>query len=152
MDRPQRLARRAQAIAIACLAVLVPLQIFVGDGSGLVAERYQPAKIAAFEGRWETMAGAPLLLFAWPDQAAETNYLEIGVPKLASLILTHSLDGQVRGLKEFAPEDRPHVFTVFWAFRVMVGIGFLMLFVVGWSLLWWRRAGCTTAACCWRPR
>ena len=139
MDRPPHLARRAHKIAVATLAILVPLQIFVGDASGLVAEKHQPAKVAAFEGRWETMAGAPLLLFAWPDQAAETNHLEVGIPKLASLILTHSLDGEVRGLKEFAPQDRPHVVTVFWAFRFMVGIGVLMLVVAGWSLLWWRK-------------
>ena len=69
MDRPPQVARRAHSIAVAALAILVPLQIFVGDASGLVAEKHQPAKIAAFEGRWETMAGAPLLLFAWPDQA-----------------------------------------------------------------------------------
>ena len=138
-DRPPWLARRAQAIAIAALAILVPLQIFVGDASGLVAEKYQPAKVAAFEGRWETMAGAPLLLFALPDQSAEMNHFELGVPKLASLILTHSLDGEVRGLKEFLPADRPHVAIVFWAFRVMVGIGALMLLVTVWSLLWWLR-------------
>jgi len=137
MDRPPQVARRAHSIAIAALAILVPLQIFVGDASGLVAERHQPAKIAAFEGRWETMAGAPLLLFAWPDQGAETNHFEIGIPRLASLILTHSLDGEVRGLKEFAPQDRPHVVTAFWAFRIMVGIGVLMLAVAGWNLLWW---------------
>jgi cytochrome d ubiquinol oxidase subunit I len=101
MDRPPQVARRAHSIAVAALAILVPLQIFVGDASGLVAEKHQPAKIAAFEGRWETMAGAPLLLFAWPDQRAETNHFEIGIPRLASLILTHSLDGEVRGLKEF---------------------------------------------------
>jgi cytochrome bd ubiquinol oxidase subunit I len=139
MDRPPQLARRAHSIAIAALAVLVPLQIFVGDASGLVAEKHQPAKIAAFEGRWETMAGAPLLLFALPDQAREANRLEIGIPKLASLILTHNLNGEVRGLKEFAPQDRPHVFTAFWAFRVMVGVGVLMLAIVGWSLTWWWR-------------
>jgi cytochrome bd ubiquinol oxidase subunit I len=139
MDRPPQLARRAHAIAIAALAVLVPLQIYVGDASGLVAEKYQPAKVAAFEGRWETMKGAPLLLFALPDQAAETNHFEIGVPKLASLILTHRLDGEVRGLKEFPPGDRPYVAIVFWAFRFMVGIGVLMLLVTGWSLfMWWR--------------
>lgn len=138
MDRPPQLARRAHSIAVAALAVLVPLQIFVGDASGLVAERYQPAKVAALEGRWETMAGAPLLLFALPDQAAEMNRAEIGIPKLASLILTRRLDGEVRGLKDFPPEDRPHVAIVFWAFRLMVGLGVLMLLVTAWSLWLWR--------------
>jgi cytochrome d ubiquinol oxidase subunit I len=96
MDRPPQAARRAQRIAVAALAILVPLQIFVGDASGLVAEEHQPAKVAAFEGRWETMRGAPLLLFALPDQTAGTNRLEVGIPKLASLILKHSLDGEAR--------------------------------------------------------
>ena len=74
-------------------------------------------------------AGAPLILFAWPDMEAEENHFEIGIPYLSSLILTHELEGKVPGLKQFAPQDRPYVPIVFWTFRIMVGIGFLMLFV-----------------------
>ena len=86
------------------------------------------------EGHWEGGAGAPLILFAWPDMEAEENHFEIGIPYLSSLILTHELEGKVPGLKQFAPQDRPYVPIVFWTFRIMVGIGFLMLFVGGLRL------------------
>ena len=112
------------------LLVLAPLQIVIGDLHGLNTFEHQPAKVAAMEGHWETVAGAPLILFGWPDQAAEVTRFALEIPKLGSLILTHDLDGVVRGLKEWPPEDRPPAATVFWAFRVMVGIGFLMLFMV----------------------
>ncbi len=121
-------------------AVLIPLQIFVGDLHGLNTFEHQPAKVAAMEGLWETEHGAPLLLFAWPDEASRSNRYEIAVPKLASLILTHELDGEVRGLNDF-PDAHPPVAMVFWSFRVMVGVGLLML-AVSW-LAWWqlRRRG-----------
>ena len=138
MDRPPALARRAFRISIAALAFFVPAQIFAGDMSGLVAEKYQPMKVAAMEGRWDTVRGAPLILFAIPDQAAERNHYEVGIPNVASLILTHEFDGEVRGLKEVPPRDRPQVFVVFWAFRIMAGIGFLILFVTMWGLYLWR--------------
>jgi cytochrome d ubiquinol oxidase subunit I len=96
-------------------------------------------KLAAIEGHWETVRGASLILFAWPDQARETNRYEVSVPKLGSLILTHELDGKVAGLKEVGPELRPPVAPVFFGFRVMVGIGILMLTLVAWSALQWRR-------------
>ncbi|MBI1777127.1 MAG: cytochrome ubiquinol oxidase subunit I [Proteobacteria bacterium] len=123
------------------LSVLVPLQIFLGDRHGLNTLDYQPAKLAAIEARWDTAAGVPLTLFAIPDQANETNHFAIDVPRLGSLILTHSLDGEIKGLKEWKAEDRPPVAIPFFAFRIMVGIGMLMLALL--VLSWWLRAkGC----------
>jgi cytochrome d ubiquinol oxidase subunit I len=122
------------------LTVLVPLQIFIGDQHGLNTLHYQPAKLAAIEARWDTVRGAPLTLFAWPDASAETNRLAIDVPALGSLILTHDLNGEVRGLKDFPKQDRPPVALPFFAFRVMVGVGLLMLALVALSwLLRWRK-------------
>jgi cytochrome bd ubiquinol oxidase subunit I len=122
--------------ALTLLGVLVPLQIFIGDQHGLNTREYQPAKLAAIEGRWETASPAPLTLFAIPDQSGENNKYAIELPYLGSLILTHSLDGTVQGLKDFPADQRPPVAIVFFAFRVMVGIGFLMLGIValGWLL------------------
>lgn len=121
-------------------ALLVPLQVLVGDLHGLNTLEHQPAKVAAMEGVWQTTAGAPLLLFAVPDEATRSNHLEIGIPKLASLILTHELNGSIRGLDEFKGAHPP-VKPVFYGFRVMVGTGVLMGVVafVGLGLLWRRR-------------
>ena len=119
------------------LTVLVPLQIILGDAHGLNTREHQPAKLAAIEARWETAREVPLTLFAIPDAANETNHFAIDVPYLGSLILTHSLDGEVKGLKEWAPQDRPPVAIPFFAFRIMVGIGLLMLALVAAS--WWLR-------------
>src|SRR5690606_15258810 len=99
----------------------------IGDFHGLNTMEHQPIKIAAMEGNWETTRGMPLLLFAIPDQEAERNHMEVGIPRLGSLILTHDWDGEVLGLKEVAPEERPPVWIGFWAFRIMVGIGMLMI-------------------------
>ncbi|MEM1437934.1 MAG: cytochrome ubiquinol oxidase subunit I [Pseudomonadota bacterium] len=107
-------------------ALLAPLQIVAGDLHGLNTLEHQPAKVAAMEGVWETQKGAPLVLFALPDEDTKQNRFAIEIPKLASLILTHDLDGEVKGLNEFEGE-RPPVAAVFWSFRVMVGIGMLML-------------------------
>lgn len=128
----QRFVERAKtmmSMALGMILLAAPLQIVVGDLHGLNVLEYQPAKLAAMKGHWETRRGAPLVLFGLPDQEAEVNHFEIAIPKLSSLILTHDLDGELKGLKEWAPADRPPVFIVFWAFRTMVGIGFLMLFV-----------------------
>ncbi len=121
-------------------ALLVPLQVLVGDLHGLNTLEHQPAKVAAMEGVWQTESGAPLLLFAVPDEATRSNHLEIGIPKLASLILTHDLDGTIRGLDEFKGAHPP-VKPVFYGFRVMVGTGVLMgvAAFVGLGLLWRRR-------------
>jgi cytochrome bd ubiquinol oxidase subunit I len=127
--------------ALVLLGILVPLQIFIGDQHGLNTLKYQPAKLAAIEANWETRSHAPLTLFGIPDMAAETNNYAIEVPDLGSLILTHSLDGAVPGLKDFPPDQRANVTIVFFAFRVMVGIGLLMLAIValGWLLYSRRR-------------
>ncbi len=102
------------------------LQPFVGDQHGLNTLKYQPSKVAAMEGAWETERGAPLRLFAWPDQAEARNKYVLEIPLLSSLILTHSLDGEVKGLKAWSRDDWPPVALVFYAFRVMVGIGILL--------------------------
>jgi cytochrome d ubiquinol oxidase subunit I len=106
-------------------AVLIPIQVFVGDQHGLNTLEHQPAKIAAMEGLWQTERGAPLVLFAWPDEQARTNRFALEIPQGASLILTHHLDGEVRGLDDF-PGLHPPVAPVFWGFRLMVGLGVLM--------------------------
>lgn len=128
--------RSALRTSLFMAALLIPLQIFVGDLHGLNTKEHQPAKIAAMEGVWETERGAPLLLFAIPDQEARENHYELGIPGLASLILTHEWDGEVKGLNEFVTEDgtalHPRVAPVFWSFRVMVGTGVLML-MVSWA-------------------
>ena len=111
-------------------AVLIPAQIVVGDLHGLNTLKYQPAKLAAMEGIWETQNGVPAVLFAIPDQATQSNRYEIAIPKLASFYLTHDWNGEVKGIKEFG-DQHPPVGPVFWAFRIMVGVGLLML-AVSW--------------------
>jgi cytochrome d ubiquinol oxidase subunit I len=137
-DRHREGAMLMLKLATAFAAITVPLQIFVGDLHGLIVHEHQPVKLAAMEGHWETRRGAPLLMFAVPDEANETNRYAVGIPKLGSLIVTHDLDGEIRGLKEVPPEERPPVAPVFYGFRVMVGIGILMLITAFWSLLRWR--------------
>jgi len=130
-------------LAVGFAAITVPLQIFVGDLHGLKVHEHQPVKLAAIEGHWETQRGAPLILFAWPDSQQEKNHYEVAVPKLGSLIITHALEGEIAGLKSVPPEERPPVAPVFFAFRVMVGIGLLMLALVIWSAVLWRRGTLT---------
>jgi cytochrome d ubiquinol oxidase subunit I len=115
-------------------AALIPLQILAGDMHGLNTLEHQPAKVAAMEGIWETERGADLRLFAVPDEAARTNHFEITLPNMASVILTHSWEGEVKGLNEFEGKHPP-VAPVFYAFRIMVGIGMLML-LVSWIGAW----------------
>jgi cytochrome d ubiquinol oxidase subunit I len=121
-------------------ALLIPLQFFVGDQHGLNTLEHQPEKIAAMEGIWTTERNAPLRLFAIPDDEAGVNRFEITVPGLASLILTHSWNGEIRGLSEFAGKHPP-VAPVFFAFRIMVGVGVLMLAVSWWAAWQLRRGG-----------
>jgi len=136
--RPTSLeARTMMSITLWLLTVLVPLQIFIGDQHGLNTLEHQPAKVAAMEALWETTSGMPLVLFTIPNDAAATNNFTIEIPKLGSLILTHSLDGTVKGLKDFPADQRPPVALPFYAFRAMVGIGLLMLALVVSS--WWLR-------------
>lgn len=120
-------------------AVLIPLQILSGDLHGLNTLQHQPAKIAAMEGLWNTREGADLLLFAIPREDMRENLFEIKIPRLASLILTHDWNGRVQGLNDF-PGNHPPVAPLFYAFRIMVGIGFAMLglsWLASWQL--WRR-------------
>jgi cytochrome d ubiquinol oxidase subunit I len=127
-------------VGLTLAALLIPLQIVVGDQHGLNTLEHQPQKVAAMEGLWQTTRGASLLLFAIPDGAARENHFEIAIPKLASLILRHSLDAEVQGLDDFR-DRHPPVFAVFWAFRVMVGVGVLML-ATSWAGWWlYRRSG-----------
>jgi len=124
-------------MALSLLVWLAPLQILLGDLHGLNTLKYQPAKIAALEAHWQTGKDVPLILFAFPDPKAETNHFEIAVPHLGSLILTHEWDGEIKGLKDFPPADRPNPIIPFFAFRIMVGIGVIMVAVgiIG-SILW----------------
>ena len=127
-------------VALTLAAVAIPIQILIGDAHGLNTLKHQPAKIAAIEGAWETQRGAPLLLFAIPDKEQRTNHYEIGLPKLASFILTHDFDGELKGMNAF-PDAHPPPLPLFFAFRIMVGTGMLML-AVSWLGLWlYRRVG-----------
>ena len=122
--------RLALKTAIFVAAILVPLQIFVGDLHGLNTLEHQPQKVAAMEGIWDTQKAVPLLLFAIPDEKNRTNHFELAIPKVTSIILTHDPDGEVQGLNDFIGEHPP-VAPVFYGFRIMVGIGMLML-VIAW--------------------
>ncbi len=116
------------------LTALIPLQIVLGDLHGLNTLKYQPAKLAAIEAHWTTEKRAPLLLFALPDEKNEVNHAQIEIPLLGSLILTHSLDGQVPGLKQWPADQRAPVAIPFFTFRIMVSLGFAMLGVILISL------------------
>lgn len=131
--------KAAMRTAVFVAACLIPVQIFIGDLHGLNTLEHQPAKVAAMEGIWETESGAPLLLFAIPDEQARENHYELGIPKLASIILTHHADGEIKGLNDFNG-DHPRVAPVFYGFRLMVGLGTLML-VVSWMAAWQSRNG-----------
>jgi cytochrome bd ubiquinol oxidase subunit I len=134
-------ARVMFSMAMWMAALVAPIQIFAGDQHGLNTLEYQPAKVAAMEGNYETHIGAPLILFGIPDDEAEETRYQIAIPKLGSLILTHHADGEVKGLKAFPKEQRPPAEIVFWSFRIMVGIGFAMLAMGLWSLLRRRQYG-----------
>ncbi|QCP53039.1 cytochrome ubiquinol oxidase subunit I [Trinickia violacea] len=115
------------SMALGLLVIIAPLQILAGDAHGLNTRQYQPAKIAAIEGIWETEHGGTALnLFGIPDMNAETTRYRVSVPHLGSVILTHTWDGEIKGLKEFPKEDRPDSTIIFWTFRIMAGLGFLM--------------------------
>ncbi len=122
----KRAPKIALKTALITASIVAPLQIFAGDMHGLNTFHHQPQKVAAMEGVWETETGAPLLLFAWPSEEDRTNYFEIPIPNMASLILTHELDGEIKGLNEFVGEHPP-VAPVFFGFRIMVAVGLLML-------------------------
>jgi cytochrome d ubiquinol oxidase subunit I len=137
-------------MAMGMIAVTIPIQIFAGDAHGLNTLEHQPAKIAAMEGHCETQAGAPLIVLGMPDMANETTHVLLEIPHLGSLILTHDWDGKLVGLKNWPAEDRPNAALIFWTFRIMVGLGTLMLTlgIVGlilrpkgrlWNAVWFQR-------------
>lgn len=121
----KRAPRKTLKIAVVLAAVLAPLQLFIGDLHGLNTLEHRPDKVAAMEGLWHTEKGAPLVLFGIPNAETQTNDFAIEIPKGASLILTHSLDGELKGISDF--EEHPPVAKVFYSFRIMVGVGMLMI-------------------------
>jgi cytochrome bd ubiquinol oxidase subunit I len=133
-------ARIMLGMALLMAVFVAPVQLFVGDLHGLNTLQYQPAKVAAMEGIWENEKGAGLRLFGWPDEEAEETKYAIEIPKMASLILTHDMNGEIKGLKNWPKEDRPPVAIVFWSFRIMVAIGLAMIAtgVMG-AFLYWRK-------------
>ncbi len=139
--------RAALVTGLSLGAMLIPLQILIGDLHGLNTLKYQPAKVAAMEGNWETRGNVPLLLFAVPDEEARTNHFEIGIPNGASVILKHKADGVVPGLNDFVDEDgtalHSPVAPVFYAFRIMIGTGVAMLLLswVSVGMMMYRRRG-----------
>jgi cytochrome bd ubiquinol oxidase subunit I len=121
--------RKMLSMGLWLILLLAPLQVVVGDMHGLNTLKHQPAKIAAIEAHWENKGdeATPLVLMAWPDMAQEKNHFALEIPVLGSLILRHSLTEQIPALKEFAPQDRPNATIIFWTFRIMVGLGMLMI-------------------------
>lgn len=133
--------RKMFSMALWMLLIVAPVQAVIGDFHGLNTLKHQPAKLAAIEGHWQNEGneGTPLILFGWPDMAREETRFKVEIPRMGSVILTHSWDGKIPGLKEFAPQDRPNSTVVFWSFRVMVGLGMLMIALGVWSVwLRWR--------------
>jgi cytochrome bd ubiquinol oxidase subunit I len=130
------------SMAMWMVLIVAPIQAVIGDFHGLNTLKHQPAKIAALEGHWENKPGEalPLLVFGWPDMQREETRYALAVPNLGSVILTHSWDGQIPGLKEFAPADRPNSTIIFWSFRIMVGLGLLMIALGVWGLCLRRNA------------
>ncbi len=133
--------QRSLGLALILGVFVTPLQIFLGDTSGIEVFHHQPAKLAAMEAHWKTniQGGAPFTVFAFPDKQKERNLYQIAIPNGLSLLVTRTLDGKVLGLKEIPRENRPNVFVLFWAFRFMVAIGFIFLLVMIWAVILWRR-------------
>jgi cytochrome d ubiquinol oxidase subunit I len=134
-NRTNQAARTMFSMAMWMAAIVAPIQIIAGDMHGLNTLEYQPAKVAAMEGLFETRKGAPLVLFGIPNARDERIDYELSIPGISSLILTHDLNGEVKGLKDWPADKRPPVGIVFWSFRVMVGLGSLMMLVGLWSLV-----------------
>jgi cytochrome d ubiquinol oxidase subunit I len=139
-DVQNQAARLMFSMAMWMAVVVAPIQLLAGDQHGLNTEIYQPAKVAALEGDWETEPGTPLILFGMPNMEQERTDWAVEIPHLGALILTHTWDGAIKGLKEFPPEDRPYAPVIFWAFRIMVGLGLLMAAVGVWAA-WLRVRG-----------
>ena len=142
--RQKHVAFFLTSFKLALLAALVtaPLQIFIGDGLGRSIAEIQPVKLAAMEAHWKTNPpgeGAPFLFAAWPDAQARENKWEVSVPVLLSILTTHTFTGEVKGLRDFPPEDCPPIAVNFYAFRVMVALGTALLFLALWTTWKWRR-------------
>jgi cytochrome bd ubiquinol oxidase subunit I len=133
-------ARTMLKMGIAMAAVLAPAQLLIGDQHGLEVAKYQPAKLAAIEAHWQNDGGGvPFVVFAVPDEKTERNDYQVAIPNVGSLLITHTLDGQFPALKDFPAPDRPPLVLPFFAFRVMVGIGLIMIALALWGAwLWWR--------------
>ena len=144
-NRFAKKARLCLKAAMVFVAIVGPLQIFVGDLSGQEVRHNQPAKLAALEGIWDSGRKVPWTVFAIPDEQAERNDFALDIPHAGSMILTHSWSGAVRGLKSFPPADRPPVAIPFYAFRIMVALGFLMMLVAWYGLWKWRRGTAFTS-------
>lgn len=127
----------ALRMAVLMMALVTPVQIMVGHESGIVAGEYQPAKVAALEGWWTTRTQQPTVLIGWPDEQAERNHFELSVPGLGSAVNNAGPDVELPGLDAFSPEERPPVWITFWAFRVMVAMGVLMLVLGVWGAGAW---------------
>lgn len=136
-DKHIDFSRRSLGIALIMAAFFAPLQVYLGDRSGVTVFHHQPAKLAAMEAHWETntLGGAPFAVVALPDPKNEMNLFEITIPNGLSLLVTRSMNGRVQGLKEFPRENRPNVSALFWSFRFMVAIGFILLLVMIWAAL-----------------
>jgi cytochrome bd ubiquinol oxidase subunit I len=130
-------ARTMLRMGLGLALILAPLQAVIGDMHGLNTLKHQPAKIAGMEAHWANDGPVPLVLFALPNEKAERNDYEVAIPYLGSLILTHSFAGPIPGLKDFAPRDRPPVLPIFLSFRIMVGIGFIFIFMAGAGGILW---------------
>jgi cytochrome d ubiquinol oxidase subunit I len=131
-------------VALMAAVFIAPLQVWLGDGSGRAVARYQPTKLGGLEAHWQTNPpgkGAPWKMLAWPDTARQENYFALEIPYGLSLLITHSFTGQVKGLKDFPPENQPPVALCFYAFRVMIAIGFALAGLMLWTLWVWRKGG-----------
>jgi cytochrome d ubiquinol oxidase subunit I len=136
-DQPE--SRTALRMAIGMFALVAPAQLVIGDLSGKLMAHYQPAKLAAVEAFWETRAEQAFHIAAWPDRATQSNRFELSIPKAGSLIVAGKTTAEIPGLKSFPREDQPPAAIVFWAFRIMVGLGLLMIALGFWGgFLWWR--------------
>jgi len=130
-------SRTALRMAVLMMAIVAPLQIVVGHESGMVAIEHQPAKVAAMEGWWQTRADQPTVLVGWPDETRERNLFELAIPNAGSLVFGNEAEEELRGLDDFPASERPPVGIVFWAFRIMVGMGLIMVALGLWGALAW---------------
>jgi cytochrome d ubiquinol oxidase subunit I len=133
--------RRSLGLALILAALFAPIQIYLGDLSGREVFRHQPAKLAGIEGHWETNTegGAAFSVVGLPDMQEERNFFDVEIPHGLSLLVTHSWNGKVPGLKEFPPRDRPFSPLIFWTFRLMVVIGFIFFLIMLWAAYLWKR-------------